>query len=95
MSDLVLRLLRSESTARGFAILAYCVMADHLHFLTKGLQPMSDLLAFVKSFKIKGVFAQQTGRALWQRGYYEHVLRRGERAELVAWYIWLNPVRKA
>jgi len=95
--DSILSLLCSESAARDFAILAYCVMPDHLHFLAEGVQPASDLLGFLKSFKIKSSrwFAPGNNGALWQRGYYEHVLRKAERSEQVAWYIWLNPVRKA
>jgi putative transposase len=36
----------------------------------------------------------QSAQALWQRGYYDHVLRRTEDSDGVAWYIWMNPVRQ-
>jgi putative transposase len=93
---LILDLLQSESATRAFAVLAYCAMPDHLHVLIEGLEPGSDLLGFLKGFKIKSSrwFARKRGAELWQRGYYEHVLREGEAVEAVAWYIWLNPVRK-
>jgi REP-associated tyrosine transposase len=92
----VLELLRTECAVRGFAVHAYCVMPDHFHFLCEGVEPGSDLLRSMMSFRIKSSrnFAKEHGGVLWQRGYYEHILRRGERAELVAWYIWLNPVRQ-
>ncbi len=50
----------------------------------------------LKSFKIKSSrkCAAREGRTLWQKGFYEHILRPGESVESVAWYIWLNPVRK-
>ena len=32
---------------------------------------------------------------LWQRNFYDHVLREGESWEAVGRYIWMNPVRKA
>lgn len=32
--------------------------------------------------------------ALWQRNFYEHILRDRQRIEDVASYIWMNPVRK-
>ena len=50
----------------------------------------------MKSFKIKTSrkYAASEPRPLWQRGYYEHILRSGESLESVAWYVWLNPVRK-
>jgi hypothetical protein len=34
------------------------------------------------------------GKPLWQKGFYEHILRRDDSLESVAWYIWLNPVRR-
>ncbi|MDO8611500.1 MAG: hypothetical protein Q7R32_01595 [Dehalococcoidia bacterium] len=33
------------------------------------------------------------GQRLWQKGYYDHVLRSGEDANAVAEYIFHNPVR--
>ena len=93
--DFVLKLLRSESGTK-VSRFAYCLMGDHLHFLAEGLQPASDLLVFLKSFKIKTSrwFAKRNNTILWQRGYYEHILRHRDQIEPVAWYIWLNQVRK-
>jgi len=92
----VLRLLQSESSARLFAVHAYCAMSDHLHFLAEGTDASSDLLHFIKSFKIKSsrAYATRHPRLLWQTGYFEHILRAGESLEPFACYIWLNPVRK-
>ena len=96
LSNCLLTLLRSESGANSFRVHAYCLMPDHLHFLAEGVAPASDLLHFVKCFKIKSSrqFSAELGHPLWQRGFYEHILRRSESGESVAWYIWLNPVRK-
>lgn len=92
----VLELLSSESAAHDFGVIAYCLMPNHVHFLAEGLEPSSDLLRFLKSFKIKSSrwFMRERHGVLWQRGYYEHVLRETESVEQVALYIWLNPVRK-
>jgi len=92
----MLDLLRAESARDSFAVHAYCLMPDHLHFLAEGTEPASDLLHFVKSLKIKTSrqYAAQSGCILWQKGFYEHVLRSTESLQSVAWYIWLNPVRK-
>jgi REP element-mobilizing transposase RayT len=49
----LLALLRTECASCHFSVLAYCLMPDHLHFLAEGLDPASDLLHLVKSFKIK------------------------------------------
>jgi putative transposase len=74
---------------------AYCVMPDHLHFLTLGRSPTSDLLNFAKNFKQKTAYAylQIPQARLWQKNYYDHILRSNEESKQVAAYIWMNPVR--
>ncbi len=91
----ILRLLKDESEARGFAILAYCLMPDHLHFLADGLTPNSDLSMFLKAFRIKTSRGYTRARrgALWQKKFYDHIIRSSVSLDSVAWYIWLNPVR--
>ena len=92
----LLKVFRAESARCDFAISAFCVMPDHFHFLAEGVSPSSDLLKFVKAFKLKTsrVYQRRTPRTLWQRKFFDHVLRRNESPESVAWYIWMNPVRK-
>jgi putative transposase len=92
----LLDFLRAESTARAFAIHAYCVMPDHLHFLAEGLLPSSDLTNFVKALKIKTsrAYQQMSARPLWQKKFFDHVVRPNESIESIACYIWMNPVRK-
>src|SRR5258708_36111578 len=96
LSTWILDLLRSESAAKPFRVHAYCLMPDHLHFLAEGTEPGSDLLHLVKSFKIKSSrrYLREAERVLWQKRFYEHILREAASVEAVAWYIWLNPVRK-
>lgn len=92
----LLDVLRSESAARAFAIHAYCIMPDHFHFLAEGLESRSDFLNFVKCFKLKTsrVYVAETAQSLWQKKFFDHILRSDESLESVAWYIWMNPVRK-
>jgi putative transposase len=88
--------LGEHASACRFLIHAYCIMPDHIHFLVEGATAESDLTQFVIAFK-QGTAFQFTGRtefSLWQFKYYDHILRRAEGAERVAWYIWMNPVRK-
>jgi putative transposase len=89
-------LLRTESCTRFFAVHSYCVMPDHFHFLVEGMSPTSDLLGFVKSLKLKSsrLYTARTSQILWQKKYFDHILRPLESPESVAWYIWMNPVRK-
>jgi putative transposase len=80
----------------GFCLHAYCAMPDHLHFLSEGLFDTSDLVKFVDGFKQRTAYEFSTvhGQRLWQRRYYDHVLRRNEAVEDAACYIWWDPVRK-
>jgi putative transposase len=96
LCEWLLALLSSESSSNHFSVIAYCLMPDHLHLLAKGLHASSDFLHFLKTLKIKSsrTYARQNGEALWQRRFFDHVLRPSEAVEPFAWYIWLNPVRR-
>ena len=89
--------LRTLSAAHHFAIPAYCIMPDHVHLLVDGLLVTSDFLRFMKALKIKTSreFAVEGKTPLWQKKYFDHILRPKESMDWVAWYIWLNPVRAA
>ena len=78
-----------------FAVIAYCVMPDHLHALLEAQSDASDFAAFAKRFKQMTGFRyrQATGQALWQPGYHEHILRHDEATDAVARYIFENPIR--
>ena len=87
------QILRS-SAVEWFAILAYCYMPDHLHLLVEGVTADAHLPRFVVRFRQgTGHILARRGIQLWQRGYFDHVLRRDEATESVARYIWNNPVR--
>ncbi len=87
--------LRQQATARGFAVHSYCAMPDHLHGLVKGMDAASDLLVFMKSLKQKSAFEfrRRYHRDLWQKKFYDHILRQKDSVARVSAYIWMNPVR--
>jgi len=78
-----------------FSVVAYCVMPDHLHILTGGNSPTSNLARFVRTFKQRTSFEwkQRTGDTLWQRSYFDRVLRSEEDVIGVVRYLLENPVR--
>ena len=88
--------LRKHSANCEFAIDGYCLMPDHLHALAEGLSERSNFIKFIESLKQETaiVFAKREPRRLWQRKYYDRILRREDAVEQVAWYIWMNPVRR-
>ena len=93
--DTILPVLSRCGTRNGFGIYTYCFMPNHLHMLLVG-EEKSSLHRFMKVFKQESSFAFKRGykNSLWQRSYYDRVLRTEETLEEVAWYIINNPVRE-
>jgi putative transposase len=96
-AERLIALLRHEANAHDFAVHAYCLMPEHLHLLLEGKSHESDLLRFVQLFKLNSTLALQAaqGEPVWQKKFYDHILRARDSMDRVAWYIWMNPVRKA
>jgi putative transposase len=86
----------SISKASDVKIYAYVVMPDHLHVLAS-LGRWGTPGAYVKhlkgnlSEKLRTHFNLQN---VWQRGFYDHVMRDEENVKQTAEYILNNPVRK-
>ena len=70
-------------------------MPDHAHLLLQGRTDDAKLQSLILSWNtLTGhAWRQRTSTRLWQSGYYDHVLRDGERHLAVARYILMNPVR--
>jgi putative transposase len=88
--------LRTHAAACEFFIHAFCVMPDHIHVLAAASSETSNLIKFVEAFKQDTAFefVRKSDEPLWQLKYYDRILRAGDSADAVAWYIWLNPVRQ-
>jgi putative transposase len=86
--------MEQTSMENGFGIYVYCFMPDHLHLLLLG-QETSSLPKFMKTFKQRSsyILKNTLGGVLWQRSYYDHVLRKEEVLRDVAMYVLNNPVR--
>ena len=69
-------------------------MPDHLHLLLEAKEE-ANLIRFMKTFKQLSAYRyrQAFSQPLWQKGYYEHILRKEEDVRLVAQYLFGNPVR--
>jgi len=90
-----LEVLVESARKYAFDVIAYCYMPDHLHLLVSGKETTSDLATFIRDYKqITGYqYRRQTGVVLWQKSFYDHVLRREETFHEVVCYILGNPVR--
>ncbi len=85
-----------EDAARdtAFRLLAYCFMPDHVHLLVEGSEG-SDLARLMKRFKQASSFdyKRRMGQPLWQRSYYDHVLRGPDELRPAIEYMLSNPVQ--
>jgi putative transposase len=95
-AEILVDLLKMTADKCGFGVHAFCVMPDHFHALVEGLAPTSDLLRFLRNLKQASSreYRKRAGNILWQKKFYDHILRSKDSPEAVAWYIWMNPVRK-
>ena len=91
-----LDLLRAQCSSHWFDVYAYCFMPNHLHLELAGLADGSDAIVLLHDFKGTATPAARAlgVRNLWQKGFYDHILREGDDHNAVAWYIFNNPVRK-
>jgi putative transposase len=93
--ELVLKHVQQQADSEGFALLAYCFMPDHVHFLVEGLRDTSDSKRFIsRAQQFSGFYyAKEFDCKLWQRYGYERVVRHDEATMDVIRYIVANPVR--
>jgi putative transposase len=93
--DVLVVQFQQASDLTGMAVLAYCFMPDHVHALVEGASSSANFREFVRLFKQLSSFAYTRvhARPLWQRSYFERVLRADEDSVRVARYILENPVR--
>lgn len=92
---LLVGVLDEQFRSADFAVYAYCFMPDHCHVLAAGLTEVCELAQAVRACKgVSVVRARSLGvRNLWQRSYYDHILRSSESFDAVAAYIFENPAR--
>ncbi|MGB3565063.1 MAG: transposase [Thermoanaerobaculia bacterium] len=74
--------------------IAACLMPDHLHWLIADAKEMVTCIGRLKSYSTTVAWQQGHGGRLWQRSFWDHVLRKDEDLSRVAQYIIENPVRK-
>lgn len=76
----------------------YCIMPDHIHFIitincnVAGRTQFAPMIArVIKQFK--GSITKQIGRPIWQKSYYDHVIRNQLDYNEIWEYIENNPLK--
>lgn len=86
--------LAGASEWRLYELLAWVVMANHVHVLIRPLVPLGKALMNIKSASARAAnsILARTGQPFWQDESYDHFVRNDcERAAIIR-YIHFNPV---
>ena len=89
--------LKKERVRLNCKVFVYCLMPNHLHFLTSPNSEVISIIDFVNQFKGKSTkvaWDYNIQGSLWQRRFYDHIVRKSEDLIEIANYILQNPVRK-
>lgn len=90
--------LLSCAGRHDYALHAYCLMPDHCHLLTapngESPVPLPRFVGAFKSLSTRAYWELGGSGSLWQRHYYDHVVRSDEALSALAEYIVNNPVRR-
>jgi len=91
----VFKALREGPLVCEAECLAACLMPDHLHLLLVPRRVnLIPLLDRWKAFTTNLLHAMGLKGPVWQRSFYDHILRADEPATEAAGYIVNNPVRQ-
>ena len=93
--ELVVAHLVRAAHGSGFAVLAYCIMPDHVHLVVEGLHETANLGGLCLAVRSRTGYHWKRvhGTTLWQEGYHERVLRADEHTPSVVRYLLENPMR--
>jgi putative transposase len=92
LADDAATILIETCRERTSSLFAWCIMPDHVHLLVGD----ENIISFVRAFKgrmIPRARAISPFKKLWQRSFYDHILRSTESIMDIAGYIFENPVR--
>ncbi len=82
-----------QGVERGFALGRYVIIPDHIHLFVSGTLDF-ELGIWVRGLKRVVAAAVTGGRSgLWQRGFFDHVVRNSESYSQKWDYVRENPVR--
>ncbi|HEY3397787.1 MAG TPA: transposase [Armatimonadota bacterium] len=96
VSRLVVNTLTDMAAESAVKLYVYCLMPDHLHFISAVQSGGRDLQRFIQVFRRRLTYATRDDfpPSLWQRSFYDHVLRDADHLGELCAYVVNNPMRK-
>ena len=102
IGNIVETTIKNINQSKNIKINKYVIMPDHVHFIIKinniegrgGTLPLHDIIGRFKSFTTKqyNLLNQSIGMKLWQRNYFEHIIRNEKEYYKICEYIENNPI---
>jgi REP element-mobilizing transposase RayT len=86
----LIHVLQNNDAMQLTQTLCFVVMPDHLHWLMQ-LHDGHELSQVVRT--VKSLSSNRIGHSIWQKGFYDHAVRKEEDIKSIARYIVANPVR--
>lgn len=97
MASIIKKQLGFRHNKKEIILLCYCLMPDHLHIIMSlDKNHRGNLANWVKSFKCmstKSVKEKFSISKLWQKNFYDHIIRHHESLNTRLIYTLENPVR--
>lgn len=92
----MISILTAVATKADCIVSVYCFMPDHQHLILTGTSEESSLYKTIILYKQKTGFwsAKNRPNVIWQKDFYDHVIRTNENLSVQIQYILDNPVRK-
>ena len=97
LAPMLRAVLKDTAEATGWRVGRYVIMPDHIHFFCASAKQTTDLSKFLGRFKSQTtrqawLRGGHSGR-LWQREFFDHLLRSNESYTQKWEYVRRNPVR--
>ena len=95
-ASLAIEALRCTCANVGMALIAYCVMPDHLHFVvgTLGEGSVPTLVMRFKGRSSRDLRESGIEGAVWERSYWDRHARKEDDLTKMVEYVLANPVRR-
>ena len=93
--------IKNINQINNIKIHRYVIMPDHIHFIVQlynpgrgGTMPIQSIVGRFKSYTTiqYNILNKTIGMKLWQRNYYEHIIRNEKEYNQICEYIKNNPV---
>jgi len=97
LADEVISSLHHLRRGKGIPLYCYCLMPDHLHMVvspSESTGSVSKVVQGFKSFTTRRAWGHGIKGKLWQKSFYDHIVRKEEDLRSICEYILANPVRR-